>query len=165
MKNPETSFRFEGVSASGETLHSSDDRFKGRPLIVDIMGTWCHNCIDESPLLQELHAKYGKDGLQVVGISFEITDDLELAKRNLKLYQDRLGLTYTMLFCGSLDDENVKNRLRSQLDNFFAYPTTLFIGRDGKVQTIHSGFRGPGTGEEFQAQVQEFHELAEKLVK
>ena len=165
MKNPETSFRFEGVSASGETLHSSDDRFRGRPLIVDIMGTWCHNCIDESPLLQELQTKYGKDGLQVVGISFEITDDLELAKRNLKLYQDRLGLTYTMLFCGSLDDENVKNRLRSQLDNFFAYPTTLFIGRDGKVQTIHSGFRGPGTGEEFQVQVQEFHELAEKLVK
>ncbi len=70
-----------------------------------------------------------------------------------------------MLFCGSLDDENVNKRLRSQLNNFFAYPTRLFIGRDGKVQAINSGFKGPGTGEEYQAQIREFHELAEKLVK
>src|SRR6266704_2993546 len=56
--------------------------------------------------------------------------------------QDRAGLTYTMLFCGSLDDGNVNKRLRSQLNNFFAYPTTLFIGRDGKVRAINSGFKG-----------------------
>jgi len=164
-RNPAAGIRFEGVSIAGETVRSSDDRFKGTPLIVDIMGTWCHNCIDESPLLNELQRQYGKEGLQVVGISFEITDDLELAKKNLTLYKDRLGLTYTLLFCGSIDDANVNSRLRSQLDNFFAYPTTLFIGRDGKVQEIHSGFKGPGTGEEFQSQVREFHELAEKLVR
>ena len=116
-------------------------------------------------MLNELQRQYGGQGLQVVGISFEIKDDLELAKKNLALYKDRLGLTYTLLFCGSIDDANVKSRLRSQLDNFFAYPTTLFIGRDGRVQEIHSGFKGPGTGEEFQSQVREFHELAEKLVK
>jgi len=165
VKNPEGGFKFEGVSIAGETVRSSDDRFKGTPLIVDIMGTWCHNCIDESPVLNELQRQYGGQGLQVVGISFEIKDDLELAKKNLALYKDRLGLTYTLLFCGSIDDANVKSRLRSQLDNFFAYPTTLFIGRDGRVQEIHSGFKGPGTGEEFQSQVREFHELAEKLVK
>ena len=165
VKNPEGGFKFEGVSIAGETVRSSDDRFKGTPLIVDIMGTWCHNCIDESPVLNELQRQYGGQGLQVVGISFEIKDDLELAKKNLALYKDRLGLTYTLLFCGSIDDANVKSRLRSQLDNFFAYPTTLFIGRDGRVQEIHSGFKGPGTGEEFQSQVREFHEQAEKLVK
>ena len=101
----------------------------------------------------------------MVGISFEISDDAELAKKNLQLFKDRNRLTYTMVFCGSLDDENVNKRLRSQLNNFFAYPTRLFIGRDGKVQAINSGFKGPGTGEEYQAQIREFHELAEKLVK
>lgn len=165
MKNPEAEFAFECMPISGETVRSSDPRFKGKPLIVDIMGTWCHNCIDESPILEQLRRQYGKDGLEVVGISFEINDDRELATKNLKLYQDRLGLTYTLLFCGSIDDANVNRRLRGQLDNFFAYPTTLFIGRDGKVKTVNSGFKGPGTGEEFQAQVREFHELAAKLVK
>ena len=165
MKNPEAGFTFEGLSISGETIRSSNDRFKGKPLIVDIMGTWCHNCLDSGPLLDELQKQYAKDGLQVIGISFEISDDVDLAKKNLQLFKERNGLTYTMLFCGSLEDENVNKRLRGQLNNFFAYPTTLFVGRDGKVQAIHSGFKGPGTGEEYQAQIREFHELAEKLVK
>jgi thiol-disulfide isomerase/thioredoxin len=165
MKDPQRAFTFEGLARSGETVRSSDIRFNGKPLIVDIMGTWCHNCQDAAPLLQQLQTEYGKSGLQVVGISLEISDDAELGKKNLKLYQDRLGVTYTLLYCGSIDDSNVKQRLYSQLNNFFAYPTTLFIGRDGKVKAIHSGFKGPGTGEEFQTQVREFHELAESLIK
>src|SRR5947209_14485500 len=165
MKNPEAGFTFEGLSISGETIRSSNDRFKGKPLIVDIMGTWCHNCLDSGPLLDDLQKQYAKDGIQVMGMSFEISDDVDLAKKNLQLFKERNGLTYTMLFCGSLEDENVNKRLRGQLNNFFAYPTTLFVGRDGKVQAIHSGFKGPGTGEEYQAQIREFHELAEKLLK
>jgi thiol-disulfide isomerase/thioredoxin len=164
-KNPDAVFTFEGVSISGETLRSSDERFKGKPLIVDIMGTWCHNCVDSSPLLNELQQRYGSDGLQVVGLSFEISDDPELARKNLKLFQDQLGLNYMLLFCGTTEDANVERRLRTQLENFFAYPTTLFIGRDGKVRTVHSGFKGPGTGEEFNAQVREFHTLAAELMK
>src|SRR5437764_11050203 len=102
MKNPEAGFTFDGLSISGETVRSSDDRFKGKPLIVDIMGTWCHNCQDEAPLLQTVQAQYAKDGLQVVGISFEVDGDAGAGRKNLKLYQERLGLTYTLLFCGSL---------------------------------------------------------------
>ncbi len=163
MKDSQTGFQFEGISLSGETVRSSDERFKGMPLIVDIMGTWCHNCLDEAPLLEELQRRYAQAGLQVVGISFEIGDDTEAAKKNLKLYKDRLDLSYTLLFCGSIDEANVTRRLRTQLNNFFAYPTALFIDRSGKVQAIHTGFKGPGTGDEFQSQVREFHELAEKL--
>ena len=164
MKNPATPFTFDGLSISGEMVHSSDERFKGKALVVDIMGTWCHNCLDEAPLLEQIQKQYGSKGLEVAGLSFEISGDRELAKKNLKLYQDRFGLTYTLLFCGSLDDANVKNRLQTQLDNFFAYPTTLFIDRQGKVQSIHSGFKGPGTGAEYQLQIREFHDLARQLV-
>jgi thiol-disulfide isomerase/thioredoxin len=163
MKDPNGGFSFSGVSLSGETVRSTDERFKGKALIVDIMGTWCHNCLDEAPVLQKLQAEFGKDGFEVVGLSFEISDDVELAKKNLKLFKDRFGLTYTLLFCGSLDDANVKKQIHSQLDNFFAYPTSIFIDRKGRVQTIHSGFKGPGTGDEFQGQVKEFEELARKL--
>jgi thiol-disulfide isomerase/thioredoxin len=164
MKNPASEFTFSGVSLSGETVTSKDDRFKGKALIVDIMGTWCHNCLDEAPVLEQLQRDFGKDGLEVVGLSFEISEDPDLAKKNLQLFKDRFGLTYTLLFCGSLDDENVKRQIHSQLDNFFAYPTAIFIGRDGKVQSIHSGFKGPGTGDEFRPQVQRFVELTTKIV-
>jgi thiol-disulfide isomerase/thioredoxin len=164
MKNPNSEFAFSCRSLSGETVRNTDDRFKDKALIVDIMGTWCHNCLDEAPILQQLQEKFGKDGLEIVGLSFEISDDSAVAKRNLQLYKDRFGLKYPLLFCGSLDDENVKKQIHSQLDHFFAYPTTIFIDKSHKVQNIHSGFKGPGTGEEFQKQVAEFETLTANLV-
>ena len=164
MKNPNAPFTFSGISLSGETVRSTDDRFKGKALLVDIMGTWCHNCLDSAPLLQQLHDRYGKDGFEVVGLSFEISDDPALAKKNLQLYKERFGLTYTLLFCGSLDDANVEKQLSSQLENFFAYPTSIFIDRKQSVRHIHSGFKGPGTGDEYQRQVQQFDQYAKELL-
>src|SRR4029077_12168670 len=120
-------------------------------------------CLDEAPVLQHLQEQFGKDGLEVVGLSFEISDDRALAKKNLQLYKDRFGLTYTLLFCGSLDDD--KKQIGSQLDSFFAYPTTIFIDKNHKVTAIHSGFRGPGTGDEFPAQIREFAALAARIVQ
>jgi thiol-disulfide isomerase/thioredoxin len=165
MKDPHAPFTFSGISLAGETVRSTDDRFKGKALLIDIMGTWCHNCLDSAPLLQQLQDRYGKDGFEVVGLSFEISDDPALAKKNLQLYKDRFGLTYTLLFCGSLDDANVEKQLNSQLENFFAYPTSIFIDRKQRVRHIHSGFKGPGTGDEYQRQVQQFDQYAADLLK
>jgi thiol-disulfide isomerase/thioredoxin len=163
MKNPNADFAFSGVSLGGETVRNIDDRFKGKALIVDIMGTWCHNCLDEAPLLEQLQREHGKDGLEVVGLAFEISEDSALAKKNLQLFKDRFGLTYTLLFCGSLDDDNLKRQIHNQVDRFFAYPTTFFLDKNHKVQFIHSGFNGPGTGERFQTQIGEFEDLIKKL--
>jgi thiol-disulfide isomerase/thioredoxin len=165
MKNADAEFAFSGVSLSGEMARNTDERFEGKALVVDIMGTWCHNCLDAAPVLQQLQDQYGKNGLEVIGLAFEISDDVEVGRKNLQLYKDRFGLTYTLLFCGSLDDANVEKQLHSQMANFFAYPTTLFIDRQRKVRAIHSGFKGPGTGEEFQAQVRQFQEAARKLIE
>ena len=164
MKNPNSEFVFSGISIDGQTVRNTDDRFKGKALIVDIMGTWCHNCLDEAPVLEQLQKQFGKDGLEIVGLSFEISDDPAVGRKNLQLFKDRLGLSYTLLFCGSLDEENVKKQLHAQLDGFFAYPTAIFIDKNHKVRSIHSGFKGPGTGDEFQSQIREFHELTAKLV-
>lgn len=165
MKHPQDTFTFSCSSLSGETVRNTEDRFRGKALVVDIMGTWCHNCLDEAPVLQRLQDKFRNDGLEVVGLSFEVTDDAEIGRRNLSLYRDRFGLTYTLLFCGSVDDANQETRLKTQLENFFAFPTTLFIDKTGKVRTIHAGFRGPGTGQQYQSQVQELEELARGIVR
>lgn len=163
MKDSTSEFAFSGVSLDGETVHNTDDRFKGKALIVDIMGTWCHNCLDEAPLLEQLQREHGKDGLEIVGLAFEISEDPALAKKNLQLFKDRFGLTYTLLFCGSLDDENIRKQIHSQVDHFFAYPTTFFMDKKHRMQFIHSGFNGPGTAEGFQAQIKEFHNAVRRL--
>jgi thiol-disulfide isomerase/thioredoxin len=164
MKNPNGTFEFACSSLEGEPVRHTDERFRGKALVVDIMGTWCHNCLDEAPVLQQLEEEFQKDGFEVVGLSFEVSDDPAIGTKNLNLYRERFDLTYTLLFCGGMDDANLDARLKSQLNNFFAFPTTLFIDKGGKVRTIHAGFRGPGTGELYPAQVQKLYELAGRVL-
>jgi thiol-disulfide isomerase/thioredoxin len=165
MKDRNAPFAFACTSLTGDTVRHTDDRFRGKALAVDIMGTWCHNCMDESPVLEALYKEYGKDGFEVVGLSFEIKEDADLGKKNLALFRDRYKLTYPLLYCGSVDDANVDRQLKNQLEKFFAYPTTLFIDRKGKVQTIHSGFQGPGTGDRYPLQVKRLRELAQQALR
>ncbi|MGA3242997.1 MAG: TlpA disulfide reductase family protein [Bacteroidota bacterium] len=165
LRDPRKPFAFSGVTVMGDTITNLDKRFKGKVVIIDIMGTWCHNCMDASPLLQKLFTEFNKQGLEVVGLSLELTDDFNAARKNLLLYEERYGITFPVLYSGSLDNANVEARLRAQLNNFFAYPTTLFVGRDGTVQLIHEGFKGPGTGEEYQNEVNLYYETVQKLLK
>ena len=51
-----------------------------------------------------------------------------------------------------------------QLDGFTAFPTTLFIGRDGRVRKVHAGFYGPATGAQHTALVQEFARTVDALL-
>jgi thiol-disulfide isomerase/thioredoxin len=165
MKDPKAPFRFVGIATSGDTVRDTDARFRGKALLIDIMGTWCHNCMDAAPLLQELARTFGPDGLEVVGLSFELSDDPALARKNLTLYQQRYGITFPVLFCGSTQEANVEARVRSQVNEFGGYPTTFFIDRRGRVREIHLGFRGPGTGDGYQRQVQQYYDSVRRLLK
>ena len=165
MKNLKKPFTFLGTSSTGKIVSSGDSSYRNKALIIDIMGTWCHNCMDAAPLLQQIYSEFGKDGLEIVGLAFEISDSPETAKRNLDLFQKRFGITYTIIYCGSTNDANVELRLRTQLNGFYAYPTTLFVDKKSVVKKIHVGFNGPGTGEEYRRQVQQYYEIANQLVK
>lgn len=165
MREPRGQFAFYGITSEGDTLRNSDTRFNGKALIVDIMGTWCHNCLDAAPVLQQLYDEFKDQGLEIVGLSFELRDDFLFAQKNLRIYGKRHGLTFPLLFTGSTEKTNVDARLRSQLIDFFSYPTTLFIGRDGRVKYIHSGFNGPGTGSRYQQEVQTFYTHVREILK
>ncbi|HAV24435.1 MAG TPA: hypothetical protein DCX46_13300, partial [Bacteroidetes bacterium] len=103
--------------------------------------------------------------LEVVGLSFEISDDTSLAKRNIELFARRHGVTYPLLFCGSTEPVYTDPQLKSQLKNFYAYPTTLFIDRSGRIRSVHVGFRGPGTGDAYQREIETLYRHAEEIVK
>jgi thiol-disulfide isomerase/thioredoxin len=165
MKDPRRPFRFSGLTITGDTVRSTDAEFRGKVLLIDIMGTWCHNCMDAAPLLEQLYREFGNQGLEVVGLSFELSNDFATARKNLLLYQERYGITFPVLFCGTTEDANVQARLRSQLKNFFSFPTSIFVDKRGVVSIIHVGFKGIGTGEEYQQQVQEYYDTVKNLLR
>ena len=143
VSDPTQPFRFSGADLSGKPVSNADRRFKGKVVLVNIMGSWCPNCHDEAPFLAELDAKYRAKGLRVVGLDFEGPQDLKDLSR-LKAFIARYGLRYDMLVAG--DRAQVNEKL-PQAVNLNAWPTTFFLGRDGRVRSVHVGFPSRGSGE------------------
>lgn len=143
VKDPSEVFAFSGVDLEGRPMSNTDAKFKGKVIVLNIMGSWCPNCHDEAPFLAELDKKYRDKGLEVVALDFEDAAELKELKR-LKAFIKRYDMRFTVLVAGERKDVN--DRL-PQAVNLNAWPTTFFIGRDGRVHSVHVGFPSQGNKE------------------
>ena len=110
-----------------------------------LFGTWCPNCNDLTDYLVELHGKYGDLGLGILGLAFEVSEELARNTRIVREYAEHHGAEFPMLLAGGLDKEEASKRF-PLVDKVRAYPTTLFVDREGAVQAVYTGFSGPATG-------------------
>src|SRR6185295_3015762 len=124
-------------------------------------GSWCPNCHDEAPFLVELYNKFHKLGLEIVGLSFENDASPARARPRMLSFIKRYGIAYPMLLAGTPDQ--LKQKL-PQLVNFGAYPTSIYLGRDGRVRSVHAGFASPATGEEHVRLKKELRAIVEQLL-
>ena len=143
VKNPTEPFKFAFPDLTGKIVSSTDERFRGKVVIVGIGGSWCPNCHDEAPFLSELYTKYRAKGLEIVELSFE--EEAQKAKGYARLlaFNKRYGVNYTVLLAGDQGDLAEKV---PQIHNLNSFPTTIFIGRDGLVRAVHAGFAGAVSG-------------------
>jgi len=163
MSNPAEPLRFGFPDLEGKTISSSDDRFKNKVLAVSITGSWCPNCHEESPFLQQMYERYRDQGFEAVALAFEYTGDYERDLEQVKIFAKRHNLTYPVLLAGSTEEGQMQKKM-PQLVNFGAYPTTIFIGRDGLVKRIHAGFDGKATGERHAHLKAEIEDLIKNLL-
>jgi thiol-disulfide isomerase/thioredoxin len=155
-------FRFPDLD--GDLVSSADSALRGKVVLLDIFGTWCPTCHDAAPLLVQLYRDYHPLGLQVIGVAFEVTGDSALDAPLVRRYRDKFGIPFPLLLGGVSDAEAVSAAL-PQLRGFTAFPTTVFLGRDGRVRHIHAGFYGPATGPQHEAVVREFRREVEGLLR
>jgi thiol-disulfide isomerase/thioredoxin len=160
VKNPAEPFRFSFPDLAGNLITNKDPRFRGKVVLVTIMGSWCPNCHDEAPLLESLYRKYRSRGLEIVALSFEEGDQLTNPVR-LKAFIKQYGISYTVLLAGEPDQAAAK---LPQTVNLDAFPTTFFLDRNGRVQSIHAGFAGVVTGDLYTQLAQETTEKIEHLL-
>lgn len=139
---------FSFPSIDGGVVSPKDARHAGHVLMVQVMGSWCPNCVDETLLLDEMYAKYHEQGLDVIAIAFEKYEDESRAITALKHFRDKLDVEYDILYAGSANKDVAGSKLPF-LDHVMSYPTCIFIDRAGKVRRIRTGFYGPGTGEHY----------------
>jgi peroxiredoxin len=147
----------------GNTVTLNDEKYKGKVVVVTILGSWCPNCIDEAEFLAPWYKENKKRGVEIVGLSFERKDDPEFAKTRLSKLINRFDIQYDILFAGLADKKQVAEKL-PELNTFLSFPTTFFIDKTGKVRKVHTGYNGPATGKYYDEFKKEFNDEVNALI-
>ena len=155
---------FNFPDEKGKITSLSDADYKNKAIIVQIMGSWCPNCMDESVYLSEVYSKYKSKGLEIIAIDYEIRNDFEVFKRNVARMKEDLGINYKIVFGGTSKKSEAAKTL-PMLNHIMSYPTTIFIDRKGKIKKIQTGFNGPGTGKIYEDYKKSTNKLNEKILK
>lgn len=156
-------FRFAFPDLEGRVVTEKDPRFRGKVVLVDVFGTWCPTCHDAAPTLARLHRKYRDRGLEIVGLAYEVTGDSAVDGKQLRRYREKFGLQFPILLAG-INDTDAAAASLPQLRGFTAFPTTIFLGRDGRVRRVHAGFYGPATGPQHSRLAADYEREIERLL-
>ncbi|MBX7242957.1 MAG: TlpA family protein disulfide reductase [Bacteroidia bacterium] len=155
---------FSFPDLEGKKVSLSDKKFQGKVVIVQLMGSWCPNCMDETRLFQEWYQKYHSEGLEVVALCYERSDVFGDAVKAVSRMKENLGADYPFLIAG-ISNKTKASETLPMLNGISAFPTAIYIDRNGKVQKIHTGFSGPGTGQHYIEFVSETELLLKKMLK
>lgn len=158
-----TRLAFSFPNLDKEPVSLEDDRYQGKVVLVSILGTWCPNCHDEAAFLGPLIKELRPRGLEAVGLLYEHTEDFERSARQGRAFRDKFSLDFELLIAGSSDKKEAAATL-PMLDRVLSYPTAIFIDRRGEVRAIHTGFTGPGTGQEYRELTARFRQLLQELL-
>lgn len=157
------SFGFTFPDETGKPISLADRKFRNKVVIITLAGSWCPNCHDAAGFMAPFYDENRERGLEVVALMFEHFGDFERAARAVSEFRRKFGIQYTTLIAGVSDKDDAASKL-PQLNGVFAFPTTLFVDRRGRVRRIHTGFSGPATGEHYEELVKSFTETAQMLL-
>jgi peroxiredoxin len=155
---------FRLPTPEGQMISLNDARYKGKVVVVTLGGAWCPNCHDEAIYLGPYAARRQKEGLEFIGLQFEYGTDQARAMRQITSFRNRYKLPYPMVYGGQPNAEDTKKVL-GPLAPVKVWPSTIFIGRDGRVKEVHVGWAGPATGALSEQVKREFDETVTKLLR
>ena len=149
---------------NGKPVSLTDDVFAGKVVVVQLLGSWCPNCMDETAFLAPWYEANKSRGVEVIGLGYEYSAEFAKAAARLQKMQSRFGITYPLLVAGTSDKKAAAATL-PMLHGIEAFPTTLFLDRQGRLRKIHSGFSGPGTGAYYEEFKQDFEQTIKGLLE
>ncbi len=164
LKNPkEKVLNFEFKNLTGKKSGINAPKYLNKPLIIQLMGSWCPNCLDETKYLVDLHARYTKKGMDIIGVAFEKTTDFKKVQDQLTKMKTKLGIKYEVLVT-ELTGKDAASTAFPTLTGIKAFPTTIFLNAKHEVVRIHTGFNGPATGEKYEDFKTETESLINELI-
>ncbi len=159
------SFTFPGLD--GKPVSLDDPKYKGKVIVLQIFGTWCPNCMDETRFYKKWYDKNKNKGVEIIGLAYENPVkgkfNFEYAKSRVEKMKKKYNVGYDYVLAGISDSKEASKSL-PMLNKVMSFPTSIIIDRKGKVRQIHTGFAGPATGKYYEDFVEEFNTLMAKLI-
>lgn len=138
---------FSFPDSSGRLVALTDAQFQNKVVVVQLLGSWCPNCLDETRFLTEFYRTYQSKGVEVVALAYELSADVQRSWIAVNKMVQRLQVPYPVLLTpAAAGDAGKTEKTLPQLNSVHYFPTTIFIGKNGAVYRIHQGFYGAGTG-------------------
>lgn len=166
LKEGYEKLEFSFPDTEGNMVSLEDERFKDKVVLVQIMGTWCPNCLDETKFYTKYYNDLKSDDLEIVALAFEYAPTEEKALNSINRLVDGVGVPYPVLLAqyGTSSKKKANEKL-PMLNHVLSYPTTIYIDKTGKVRKIHTGFNGPATGDMYTEFVAEFESFVSELIE
>ena len=154
---------FSFPDLNGNLVSPSDAKFENKVLVLQIFGTWCPNCMDETRFYKEWIEKNPNAPVSFLGLAYESKDDFEYAKKRVSVMKEKMNVPYDFVIAGVSDKKKASKTL-PMLNSVLSFPTTIFIDKKGEVRKIHTGFSGPATGKYYTNYVEEFNAFMNQLI-
>lgn len=160
--NPSEPLAFSFQNTAGQKVSLLDETYDGKVKLIQLMGTWCPNCKDETLFLKKYLAKHPSDNLEVIALSFEKYPERAKALAAIERFEDKFNVPYEVLYAG-LSDKVEASKQMPQITKIMSFPTLLFLDRKNRIRNIHTGFNGHATSE-FQEFERQFNLIIDGLL-
>lgn len=165
LREGESKLNFSFNDLDGKPVSINDERYKSKVVIIQVLGSWCPNCMDETRFLSEYYNKNKSRGVEVIGLAYEYTTDQERSAKSLQKFQRLFNVQYPLLITGATaSDDNKTEKTLPQLTPIRSFPTTIFIDKKGMVKQIKGTFYGPGSGKYYDDFKKEFYSIVDGLL-
>jgi thiol-disulfide isomerase/thioredoxin len=166
IKEGYENFDFSFPDSRGKVVSLSDNEFNNNVVLIQIMGSWCPNSLDQTKFLVDYVKENTHENLKVISLDFEIADNRETSYKNIKRLKNEIGITYPVLLAQYGRNGSKKAVLEKlpMLNKLHAYPTLLVLDKDKKVRKIYTSFNGPATKDKYVEFKNEFNNTIDKLL-
>ncbi|MCB0658543.1 MAG: TlpA family protein disulfide reductase [Saprospiraceae bacterium] len=143
--NPGTEkLSFAYPDENGKQIDLNDPEFQGKPKIIQMLGTWCPNCRDETNFLASYFTEHSNLNIAVIGLAFESYKDDGKNRDVIRTYREKMEVPYPILLAGHYDYDEIARKL-PLLKDFIVFPTMIILDKNNQILRIHTGFSGPAT--------------------
>ena len=166
VKPGEESLHFTFNDLSGKPVSIHDKRFKNKVIVIQLMGSWCPNCMDETAFLSEYYNKNQPRGFEVIALAYEYSTNVDRSIKSLQKFKTRYNVQYTILNTGvTVGDSLRTEKTLPELTPIRFFPSSVIVDKKGKIRKLDTGFNGPGTGDHYLVYKKEFEALIDKLLQ